>query len=96
MTAMLVAEFVVGIVGTVVFLVGFGTPWRADDHIMRWHIASFSAATGAEFLLLLLLVLHVPLPVWVFVILYGVIDAVIIWRLALLLAARRRDPTDRR
>ena len=91
MRAIVLLEFAFGIVGTVAFLVGFGPPWRALDRAMAWHIASFSCVTGVELFGLLLLGLRVPVPAWIFAIVYALIDVVIGWRLGLLIAARDRE-----
>lgn len=91
MTGLIVVELAAAVLGTVIFLLGFGRPWKARDTGMAWHIASFTAATGVEMLSLLLLALHVPIPVWTFAVIFAAVDLVIGWRLALLLKAREKE-----
>ena len=82
--------FAYGMLGCLIFLVGFGAPWRSEDPEVKWHIASFSAATGSELLCFFLAAIGVPVPAWVFASVFAFGDAVITWRLWLLFRRRRR------
>ena len=78
-----------GVLGCAAFLFGFGLPWRSSDPEVKWHIASYSAATGADLLCLFLAAVGVPVPLWVFALVFAAGDAVITWRLWLLVRGRR-------
>ncbi len=83
-------ELAVGVIGAIAFIVAFGPPWRSHDRAFSWHISSFSAALLAELFCFLLLTLGVPVSPWAFAVVFAALDAVIGWRLWLLLSLRRR------
>lgn len=87
----LMAEWGLTVLGALLFLVLYGWPGRYHDRAMSWHLASVTAVMLAEGAGLLLAALGVALPLWLFATIYGVATAVIYWRLALLLRARRSN-----
>lgn len=75
-------------IGALIFLALFGRPWRHPDPVMSWHLVSIAAIAGLEALGLLLIMILGLLPL-VFIYWGGV--AVMYWRIALLLYARKKD-----
>jgi hypothetical protein len=89
-TWIVAGELLVTVAGTAAFLVFYGAPWRHSERAVAWHIAGFSAAAGIEALSLLLLALGLAPPAWVYVLVFGLMDAAVLQRMWLLLRDRRR------
>lgn len=88
----ILTEWVAIIVGTAVFLVAYGRPWRYADRVMSWHLVAVTAVAGLETLGLLVAERSL-VPV---ALVYGLATGVVYWRLVLLLQSRRRDLRARR
>lgn len=86
----IVAEWILTAVGAGGFLVLYGRPWHYEDRVMAWHVASVTAVAMLEAAGLLMVALGLRLPLWVFVLVYGIATGVVYWRLALLLLSRRK------
>jgi hypothetical protein len=90
MTFLILTEVGLGALGAAVFIViyGIGSPWRTTP--MGRHIMAFMLATAVEFVSLLFIGLGVPVPLWVFALVFAALDAVVFQRLWLLWLAQRR------
>ena len=91
MIAVILAEVLVGCVGCLAFVVLYGlrSPWRESP--MGRHIMAFSAASASELGSLFALGMGAPVALWVFAIIFGLFDLVILQRLVLLWRAQRAD-----
>lgn len=89
-TAVILVELGVAVAGGLVFLVLYGlrSQWRQSP--MGRHMMAFTAVMVGEVGALLALGLGLPVPLWVFVVVFGLLDLVVIQRLVLLLRAQRR------
>lgn len=92
LTWLILGEWGLTAVGSVVFLLLYGWPGRYQDRVMAWHIVSVTAVTAVETLGLLAATLRIGLPLWLFAVIYGAAGGVVFWRLWLLLKTRRRLP----
>lgn len=74
------------ILGTVVFAVMYGRPWKYQDREMAWHLSWATLVTGLQPIgLVLARESLIPLAVA-----DGLCVVIVYWRLALLIRARRR------
>ncbi len=86
----LIVEWGLTVLGGLVFLAIYGRPSKYEDRTMAWHVISVTAVAAAEAAGLLLAVLGVVLPLWLFAAIYGFAGAVVYWRLWLLLRTQHR------
>ncbi|HEX6871668.1 MAG TPA: hypothetical protein VF163_11275 [Micromonosporaceae bacterium] len=92
MTAIITLCWLLIIVGSVVFLVLFGLPWRHPDRVMAWHLTLWVLSDIAERMGLLLAgVTLVPAAI-----IYVLTAVIVQWRLGLLIQTRRRAKARRR
>lgn len=89
MTWVILSEVGLCAVASVTFIVIYGlrSPWRSTA--MGRHIMAFMTATALEFVSLLCLGLGLPVPLWVFAVVFGALDLVVFQRLWLLWLAQR-------
>lgn len=89
MTWLVLTEVGVGFVSAYVFALIYAirAPWRSTP--MGRHIMYTSVAIGTELLALFLLGLGAPIPMWVYALVFGALDAVILQRLYLLWRVQR-------
>lgn len=88
MTVLLTIELAVIVAGSVAFagLYVWRSRWRTSP--IGRHMLAFGLAGGFEGLLFLLAVLGVRVPVWMFVVSFGLLDVVVLQRLWLLWRAQ--------
>ncbi len=91
MTWLILAEIGVGALGAFAFILFYAaiSPWRSTA--MGRHIMAFAVATAVELVSLLLLGLGLPAPLWVFAIIFGALDLVLLQQLRLLWLAQRKE-----
>lgn len=65
------------------------SPWARSP--AGRHLMAMTTVTGCEFLTLLLMLVGVPVPLWVFCVGYLFFDAVLAQRLVLLYRARKEE-----
>lgn len=87
------AELAAGFFLGVWFIVAYwSSPWGSSA--AGRHMMAVAAVMAAEMGTLLLLALGVPVPMWLFVVGYGLADLVVAHRLLLLHRARHERPGD--
>ncbi len=86
----ILGEWILTAIGAGGFLVLYGRPWKYEDRVMSWHLTAVTAVAGLEALGLLLAVVLGELPLIPTALVYGAAAAVVYWRTALLVAAKRR------
>lgn len=82
-------ELGIATVAGLVFLVLYAWRSRWHETAMGRHMMVFAVVTAAEAGSLFALGLGLPVPLWLFAVGYGLLDAVVIQRLYLLLKAQR-------
>jgi CHASE2 domain-containing sensor protein len=87
----ILAEWILTAVGAGGFLVLYGRPWRYEDRVMAWHLTAVTAVAGLEAFGLLLAVVLGELPLIPTALVYGAGAGIVYWRVALLVAAKRRE-----
>lgn len=85
----ILVELAVATVAGLVFLVLYGWRSRWRETAMGRHMMVFAVVTAVEAGSLFALGLGLPVPLWMFAVGYGLLDAVLIQRLFLLLKAQR-------
>lgn len=81
-------ELAIGVIAGVAFIAAYWrAPWGKSP--AGRHMMAVTAVMAGELVTLLLLLLGVKVPVWVFIAGYGIMDVVVIHRLWLLYQARR-------
>ena len=87
---LLIIEWLVTLMAAVAFVVFYGWPGKYREPTMSWHFSTVTAIMAVESAGLLALVLRLRISLWVYVVIYGAVAAVMVWRLVLLIRARRR------
>lgn len=88
---LLIAEWLVTLIAALAFIVLYGWPSKYRERTMSWHISSVTAVAAAESAGLLAIILQLQISLWLYVAIYGAGAAVVVWRLILLIKAKRRD-----
>jgi hypothetical protein len=73
------------------FVIELGRPWHSELPPMAWLQTTIASAAVAFDVVLLLALLRVPVPMFVFALIVAAQDGVFAWRLVRLHAARRED-----
>lgn len=87
---LLVVEWGLTVVGAAASIPLFGWPGRYRDPEVAWHLVVWTVTAGLEAVGLLLVVLGVLIPLWVFALAYGTGTGLMYWRLWLLIRSRYR------
>jgi hypothetical protein len=88
---LIAAELALGVLGGIWFIAAYAKSAWGRTPAGR-HMMAVAAVMAVEMGTLLLLMLHIRLPLWVFAVGYGVADAVVVHRLVLLHRARSSPP----
>ena len=90
---LIAVELAVGMVAGLWFVAAYArSPWGRSP--AGRHMMAVAAVMAAEMGTLLLMLLGVPVPLWVFAAGYGIADVVVVQRLILLYRARKRQRED--
>lgn len=90
MRAAILVELAVAVAGGIAFVLLYGWGWAWLRTPMGRHMMAFSVVMTGEAGALLALGLGVRVPLWVFVVGFGLVDVVVLHRLWLLVWSRRR------
>jgi hypothetical protein len=91
MTWLIIAEIATTAVVSLLFslIYGLRSNWKATP--IGQHLMWFGIATGVEGIALVFLAVGLPIPLWVFALVYGAVAGVAIQRLYLLLTVQKRS-----
>jgi len=89
MTVAILVELAIAFAGGLAFVLLYGWRWTWLRSPMGRHMMAFSVVMTGEAGALLAAGLGVQVPLWLFVVGFGLVDAVVLHRLWLLVWARR-------
>ena len=91
MIGFLTAEVGLSVLGGILFLFVYRSPNRYRERALSWHIWALAVAGILEAGQVFLLLLHITLPIWFYMLTYLATNLVVYWRIALVFRARRID-----